>query len=168
MKYPAASDRGGVAADTANFVSLVKELRTAFGSNKGVTCTLPSSFWYLQGFDVASMQDYVNWFNFMSYDIHGTWDSTSKFTGPYIRPHTNWTEISQGLDLLWRAGVTPDKVTLGLGWYGRSFTLTDETCVTPNGVCMFSAGGDPGACTQSAGTLSNAGESPNLCISRAP
>lgn len=167
MKYPAASDRGGVAADTANFVSLVKELRTAFGSNKGVTCTLPSSFWYLQGFDVASMQDYVNWFNFMSYDIHGTWDSTSKFTGPYIRPHTNWTEISQGLDLLWRAGVTPDKVTLGLGWYGRSFTLTDETCVTPNGVCMFSAGGDPGPCTQSAGTLSNAGKSPNLCISRA-
>ncbi|RDW92668.1 hypothetical protein BP5796_02062 [Coleophoma crateriformis] len=155
-EYPAATDRGGVAADTANFVSLVKELRSEFGSKKGVTATLPSSFWYLQGFDVAGMADYVNWFNFMSYDIHGTWDSTSKFTGPYIRPHTNWTEITQGLDLLWRAGVSPDKVTLGLGWYGRSFTLTDETCVTPNGVCMFSAGGSPGECTASSGTLSNA------------
>lgn len=155
-EYPAASDRGGVAADTANLVSLVKELRAEFGTSKGVTCTLPSSFWYLQGFDVASMANYVNWFNFMSYDIHGTWDSTSKFTGPYIRPHTNWTEITQGLDLLWRAGVAPAKVTLGLGWYGRSFTLSDETCVTPNGVCMFSAGGDPGDCTASAGTLSNA------------
>ncbi|OKL55832.1 hypothetical protein UA08_08920 [Talaromyces atroroseus] len=155
-EYPAASDRGGVPADTANFVSLVKELRGKFGTTKGVTATLPSSFWYLQGFDVVGMADYVDWFNFMSYDIHGVWDSTSKFTGPYIRPHTNWTEIAEGLDLLWRAGVAPQKVTLGLGWYGRSFTLADETCVTPNGICLFSAGGSPGECTQSSGTLSNA------------
>ncbi|KAL5120409.1 hypothetical protein ACEQ8H_001699 [Pleosporales sp. CAS-2024a] len=34
----------------------------------------------------------------------------------HIAPHTNVTEIDMGLDLLWRAGVTPDKVNLGLGW----------------------------------------------------
>lgn len=26
-------------------------------------------------------------------DIHGVWDSTNKETGPYIRPHTNLTQI---------------------------------------------------------------------------
>lgn len=119
--------------------------------------TLPSSFWYLQGFDVAGMSSYVDWYNVMTYDIHGTWDSTSKFTGPYIRPHTNWTEIDQGLDLLWRAGVPPDLVTLGLGWYGRSFTLSDPGCTEPNGICMFSAGGAAGECSASSGTLTNAG-----------
>lgn len=44
------------------------------------------------------------------------WDKQSKFVGPYIAPHTNLTEIDLGLDLLWRAGVQADKVTLGMAW----------------------------------------------------
>jgi GH18 family chitinase len=50
---------------------------------------------------------------------------TNFVSGPYIEPHTNLTEISDATDLLWRAGVTPGKVVLGQGWYGRSFTLSD-------------------------------------------
>lgn len=52
--------------------------------------------------------------------------------------------------------MKPEKVVLGLGWYGRSFTLADPGCTTPNGVCQFTAGANPGECTNSAGTLSNA------------
>ncbi|KAH8665151.1 hypothetical protein BGZ60DRAFT_470789 [Tricladium varicosporioides] len=155
-EYPAADDRGGLPKDTANFLSLVKELRAAFGSNYGITATIPSSFWYLQHFDLFNMQNYLDWFNFMSYDIHGVWDASNKHTGPFIRPHTNLTEIKDGLSLMWRAGVAPEKVVLGLGWYGRSFTLSDANCNKPNGVCQFSSGANPGACTDNAGTLSNA------------
>lgn len=43
---------------------------------------------------------------------------------------------------------------MGLGWYGRSFTLSDPSCNTPG--CIFSSEGNPGECTNSAGTLSNA------------
>lgn len=68
-EYPGAPDRGGVPADTENFVAFLQELRAAFGSNLGISCTLPSSYWYLQWFDVKSMQNYVDWFNFMSYDL---------------------------------------------------------------------------------------------------
>lgn len=82
------------------------------------------------------------------------WDSTTKFTGPLVRPHTNWTEIETELDLLWRNEVDLIQVTLGIGWYGRSFTLSDPSCNSPG--CMFSAGGNPGQCTGSTGTLSNA------------
>lgn len=102
------------------------------------------------------MENSLDWFNFMSYDIHGVWDSTNKFTGPFILPHTNLTEIKLGLDLMWRNGIDPAYVTLGLGWYGRSFTLSDSSCSTPNGICQFSSGGKPGPCSNSAGTLSNA------------
>lgn len=35
-EYPAASDRGGVAADTANYVTFLEELRAAFGTNYGL------------------------------------------------------------------------------------------------------------------------------------
>jgi GH18 family chitinase len=155
-EYPAADDRGGVAADYSNFPTFLAELRASFGSRLGISVTLPSSYWYLQHFDVLDIEPSVDWFNFMSYDIHGVWDSSNKFTGPYISPHTNLTEINDGLSLLWRAGLSPSKVVLGLGWYGRSFTLADPSCTTPNGVCQFTTGGTAGECTKSSGTLSNA------------
>lgn len=30
--------------------------------------TLPTSYWYLQHFDLAAIQPSVDWFNFMTYD----------------------------------------------------------------------------------------------------
>ncbi|KAF2994459.1 hypothetical protein E8E14_002478 [Neopestalotiopsis sp. 37M] len=153
-EYPAASDREGVAADTANFVSFLKELKVVLGSNYGISVTLPSSYWYLQGFDVVSMEPYVDWFNLMSYDIHGKWDGNSPYTQAIVQPHTNLTEIIEGLDLLWRNNIKPSKVVLGLAFYGRSFTLSDSSCNTPG--CAFSGGGAAGPCTGTSGILSNA------------
>lgn len=70
-EYPAADDRGGIEADTANYVTLVQELRAAFGNKYGLTITLPTSYWYLQHIDVKKMEDSVDWFNMMTYDLHG-------------------------------------------------------------------------------------------------
>ncbi|KAI2734245.1 CAZyme family GH18 [Penicillium roqueforti] len=153
-EYPAASDRGGVAADTQNYVSLLKEMKAAFGSVYTVTATLPSSYWYLQGFDVSGMEPYVDWFHFMSYDIHGTWDGNNPYTEAVVQPHTNLTEIKEGLDLLWRNDIDPSKVVLGEAFYGRSFTLSESSCTSPG--CPFSGGGTPGECTDTAGILSDA------------
>ena len=152
-EYPGADDRGGKSQDTANYVSLAAELKAAFGSKYGISMTLPTSYWYLQHFDLPGIQKSVDWFNLMAYDLHGIWDAQSKFVGPYIAPHTNITEIDLGLDLLWRSGVTPDKVVLGQGWYGRSFTLKDPSCNTPSGVCEFTGGANAGPCSNAAGIL---------------
>ncbi|CAK7207307.1 hypothetical protein SEUCBS139899_010117 [Sporothrix eucalyptigena] len=152
-EYPGADDRGGVPADTANYVLLTKEMNAAFGSQYQLTVTIPTSYWYLQHFDVKSMQDSVAWFNLMAYDLHGVWDLPSKEIGPYIAPHTNITEIDLALDLLWRAGVDPSKVVMGQGWYGRSFTLASSGCTTPNGVCKFTDGAKPGPCSNASGIL---------------
>ncbi|KAJ9211204.1 CAZyme family GH18 [Paecilomyces variotii] len=158
-EYPAASDRGGKTADTANYVSFLKELREECGDTYGITVTLPSSYWYLKGFDISSMAEYVDYFNFMSYDIHGTWDGESNYTSSVVNPHTNLTEISEGLDLLWRNNIDPGKVLLGLGFYGRSFTLLETNCTTPGcpfDTSAFTAGGaSPGQCTQTSGILSD-------------
>ncbi|MCJ1394843.1 hypothetical protein MMC18_007723 [Xylographa bjoerkii] len=153
-EYPAAPDRDGTPADTENFVEFLKELRAACGTSYGISATLPSSYWYLQGFDVVGMEPYVDWFNFMSYDIHGTWDGDSPFTQAVVAPHTNLTEAAEGLDLLWRNNINPSKVVLGLAFYGRSFTLATPSCNTPQ--CPFSGGGNPGSCTATSGILSDA------------
>ncbi|KAJ0274231.1 hypothetical protein CBS470a_011878 [Colletotrichum nupharicola] len=152
-EYPTADDRGSTADDTANFVLLCKEIKAAFGTRFGYSITLPASFWYLQNFGLAGMQPFVDWFNIMSYDIHGVWDAASKFVGPIVAPHTNLTEIDMGLDLLWRAGLKPEKVVLGQGYYGRSFTLKDPSCNKPNGVCQFSGGAKEGPCSKASGIL---------------
>ncbi|KAF6219691.1 hypothetical protein HO133_004160 [Letharia lupina] len=152
-EYPGADDRGGKSQDTANYVSLAAELRAAFGTKYGISMTLPTSYWYLQHFDLLGIQKSVDWFNLMAYDLHGVWDAQSKFVGPYIAPHTNITEIDLGLDLLWRSGVDPAKVVMGQGWYGRSFTLKDPSCNKPNGICEFSGGAKAGPCSNAAGIL---------------
>jgi chitinase len=78
-EYPGAADRGGTDADFANLVTFMQQLKSSLGGY-GLTMTLPSSYWYLQHFDVVNLQKYVDWFNFMSYDIHGTWDGNN----PYV------------------------------------------------------------------------------------
>lgn len=152
-EYPSASDRGGSPADKANLVSLTADLRQAFGSRYGLSVTLPASYYYMRNFDVTGMQSHVDFFNIMSYDLHGAWDKETKGLGPYVRPHTNLTEIDGALNLLWRAKVAPEKVNLGLAWYGRAFTLKDSKCAVPDGVCQFERAGLPGPCSGAAGTL---------------
>lgn len=81
----------------------------------------------------------------------GKWDQTNPYTGPYVLGHTNITEIEMGLDLLRRNGVDFAKVNLGVGFYGRSFTLSDRSCSTPG--CIFSDAGVKGECSGEAGIL---------------
>jgi hypothetical protein len=70
-----------------------------------------------------------------------------------VQAHTNLTEIDQGLDLLWRNNIDSKKVVLGLGFYGRAFTLQDPNCSKPG--CPFSGGAKKGRCTGESGILSN-------------
>lgn len=158
-EYPVADDRGGVKADYNNLVQLCSEIKTAFDRvDPGweLTITLPSSYWYLRGFNIEILQKDVDWFNIMSYDIHGLWDQKSVWTGPFLKGHTNLTEIDEGLDLLWRNGILPEKVVMGYGFYGRSFTMTDTTCSTPPS-CTFTGPGFAGDCTNEPGILSYSG-----------
>ncbi|KAI0443525.1 carbohydrate-binding module family 18 [Xylaria telfairii] len=151
-EYPGAPDRGGSPDDGKNFVTFLKELdevNKQQAEKYVVSFTAPTSYWYLRWFDLKAV-DYVDWVNVMSYDLHGTWDSTNPI-GNHIYAHTNLTEIRNALDLFWRNDVPANKLNLGFGFYGRSFQLSDPTCSTPG--CQFKGGAAPGACSQNSGTL---------------
>ncbi|KZZ87786.1 Glycoside hydrolase, subgroup, catalytic core [Moelleriella libera RCEF 2490] len=149
-EYPVAEERSGVPEDFDNYVTFLKNLRGYLGF-KGLSITLPASYWYLQHFDIKNMEQHLDWFNVMSYDLHGTWDGTNPYLGAYVNAHTNLTEIDTALNLLWRNDIKPEKVIMGMGFYGRSFTLSNPSCATAG--CGFRAGGNPGKCSSSAGTL---------------
>ena len=97
------------------------------------------------------MMDHVDWANLMSYDLHGTWDIPDTM-GNHILAHNNLTEIKEALNLFWRNNIEPDKVNLGVGFYGRSFQLSNPSCSQPG--CLFKGGASPGVCTGESGTLS--------------
>ncbi|KAI1373922.1 glycoside hydrolase superfamily [Hypoxylon crocopeplum] len=156
-EYPVADDRGGVAADFDHYPNFLKRLRerlNASGKEYGLSITLPASYWYLRGFNLKELEPHIDWFNIMTYDIHGVWDGTVQSIGPYAYAHTNLTEIQLALELLWRNNVNPGRVVMGLGFYGRSFTMKDPSCMHSG--CEFSDGAHGGECTGTPGVLSAA------------
>ncbi|GKT65310.1 chitinase [Colletotrichum tofieldiae] len=156
-EYPVAEDRGGREEDFDNYVTFLQRLRDRLnnsGRQFGLTLTLPASYWYLRGFNIQKLEPYLDWFNIMTYDIHGVWDSTVNSIGAYAYAHTNLTEIEMGLNLLWRNNINPERVVMGLGFYGRSFTMEDPGCMSAG--CPFTSGADGGACTGTPGVLSAA------------
>ncbi|KAH0491929.1 hypothetical protein TgHK011_003330 [Trichoderma gracile] len=153
-EYPGAPDRGGKKEDIANYVALLRDIRNWWTAetNGGLSFTAPTSYWYMRWFDIGNLIKYADWVNLMTYDLHGSWDSPEDQIGSYVYAHTNLTEIADALDLLWRNDVPANKVNLGLGFYGRSYTLSDPSCTLPG--CAFSDPGEAGACTGTAGILS--------------
>jgi len=154
-EYPGAPDRRGKPEDTANYVLLCKDINRHFqnrGRGWGLSFTAPASYWYMKWFDIENMAAEVDFVNLMTYDMHGSWDDRSNWIGNKVYTHTNMTEIKDALQLLWRNNVPAEKVNMGLGFYGRSYTLKDPKCDKPG--CLFSGPGKAGTCTGQEGYLS--------------
>lgn len=112
-EYPGAPDRHGKLADTQNFVVLLREMRAAFGTNYGISLTLPASYWYLRWFDPIAMEPYVNFFGLMTYDLHNPWDAEVKDVGSVIIGQTNIPEIYNWTLPLWYDKIDPSNLGLG-------------------------------------------------------
>lgn len=64
----------------------------------------------------------------MSYDIHGVWDANIPSQGPYVKSHTDIREIELGIRMFLKNGVPSHKLNMGVGSYGRSYTLKNPSC----------------------------------------
>lgn len=154
-EYPVAEDRGGRGEDFENIVSFAKRMKSALKttSRDGFTITIPASYWYLQHFDIKALEPHVDWFNIMSYDLHGTWDMPNEWTGPFLNAHTNLTELKDSMDLYWRNEISPSKIVFGTGFYGRAFTVADPACKSPG--CLYASGAPKQACSQEVSVVLN-------------
>ncbi|KAL6693261.1 glycoside hydrolase family 18 protein [Trichoderma pleuroticola] len=154
-EYPGAGDRGGTKNDYDSFPLLLQAIRQAFNDHGhgcwGISITAPSSYWYLQWFNLGELVKHVNYINLMSYDLHGIWDQNNEI-GKQILAHTNLTEVDHALELFWRNNVDPKMINLGVAFYGRSYKLADASCRLPG--CRFSGPGDKGECSNTEGYLS--------------
>jgi chitinase len=150
-EYPVADDRGGSPEDKDNFLLLVQEMRKSYGSKYLITIAAPASYWYLRHFRIGEMSKSLDWINVMTYDIHGVWDALIESLGPFVNSHTNIKEIETGIKLFRKDGVPDDKLVLGMGFYGRAYTLKSGSCSKIG--CEFTGPAAAGECTDAPGTL---------------
>ncbi|KAG4436704.1 hypothetical protein IFR05_007818 [Cadophora sp. M221] len=122
-EYPGAPDRGGNKNDGQNFVYLLEDIKIAFASRPG---------W---GLSFTAPTSY--WYE----------DPSLSHAGSVNDPGAD-----QALNLMWRNNVPANKINLGIGFYGRSYTLSDPRCAIPG--CAFSRTGRAGSCTGEGGVLS--------------
>ncbi|KAE8419746.1 glycoside hydrolase superfamily [Aspergillus pseudocaelatus] len=146
-EYPGAEERGGRPTDKENFTKLLQEMRQVFHSKYVMTFAAPLASYYLRNYDLKGASEAVDWINVMAYDIHGTWETDKKAAG-----HTNLTDVSKGVDNYLQAGVAPNKLVLGIAFYGRSVQLASGRCTQPG--CPYIGPGAEGRCVKTAGYLS--------------
>lgn len=73
-EYPGAPDRSGRGEDFENLPKFLQNIKSALnqnGARNGLSIAIPASYWYLQHFDIKKISRVVDFFNVMTYDLHG-------------------------------------------------------------------------------------------------
>ncbi|KAJ5720849.1 uncharacterized protein N7483_008783 [Penicillium malachiteum] len=163
-EYPGEPDIPGIPAGSSdegdNYLAFLKLVRSYLPSDSILSITAPSSYWYLKQFPISDMADVVDYINYMTYDLHGTWDLGSEWAdlgctaGDCLFSHINMTETMWALAMITKAGIATNQVMVGVSSYGRSFHMTEAGCTASD--CTWDTGGAAGECTDTVGYISNA------------
>lgn len=119
-------------ADKQNFTLLMKKLREkldAQSQKDGKTYLLSlagaSTASYTRNVELSKLQQYVDFVNVMSYDIHGTWDSLTGFNAPLYRdPKSTFAwdwSVDEAIRLYLAEGVPASKLVMGVPFYGYQY-----------------------------------------------
>ncbi len=57
---------------------MLKLLRKKLGSSLSLSIAAPASYWYLRPFPIDAMAEYLDYIIYMTYDLHGQWDTGNK------------------------------------------------------------------------------------------
>ena len=80
------------------------------------------------GYDVPEVSRLVDFVSIMTYDIHGSWDpDLADHHAPlFARPWDTASDITvdRGVQHWITNGADPEKLTMGIPFYGRTFTIT--------------------------------------------
>ena len=146
-EYPNACGKSCDASGRDAITKLMKATRERFGDDELVTAAITadaSKGGKIEVADYAGAAQYVDWYNVMTYDFFGAFDSDGP-TAPHS-PLTSYEGIPQegfnsdaAITKLIDLGIPADKLLLGIGFYGRGWTGVSQA--EPGG---SAAGAAPG------------------------
>ena len=130
-EYPAALDGGNRGEwynsvdldDGVNYTALTKQFREALGNDALLTAATPASGWTGGGYDWSGMAEYLDWFQLMAYDLHGTWETQTGHGAAIDDPA--WGVAASVNYYLNDNGLDPSQVVLGIPFYGPGWKNVD-------------------------------------------
>ncbi|RKP12302.1 glycoside hydrolase [Piptocephalis cylindrospora] len=115
--------------DALNFLTLLRELRDALGSDKFISLAVR-----VQPFDgpsgpldnVRAYAEYLDFINIMAYDINGSWSSKTAPNAPLAASPEGGDPFSvlQSVQAWTSAGFPREKLVMGVPFYGRSLVTS--------------------------------------------
>ncbi len=131
-EYPASEGNAGNIVrpeDTQNFTALLAEFRKqldAVGPGLLLTIAAPAAEDKYAKIELRKISRYLDWINVMTYDFHGTWDSTTNFQANLYTSRTDPSTPAYSVDDTVRgylkAHVPEEKIVVGVPFYGRGWT----------------------------------------------
>ena len=127
-------------ADKINFGLWVKELKELFQPHGLlVTAAVSASTKIIDaGYDVKELALHLDYLNLMSYDFHGSWEQVTGHNSPLFSCDGDKLNTDTAVKHWISKGFPASKIQMGLGIYGRSFTLTNPDI---NGIGAPASGG---------------------------
>ncbi len=132
-EYPGSSASGikSRPEDTANFTLLIEALRMVLGESAWISVAGIADRNYIRNVEIAKIAPYINYFNVMTYDFTaGNIDESGNLHQANLySSELSFSNISVDLYInnLVQAGMPPEKILVGLAFYGRrgaTFTKT--------------------------------------------
>jgi chitinase len=115
------------ATDMANFDLLIQAIRTAFNSKNSAwlisIATSPDN-WGAQWLDYPVLNNYVDFYNDMTYDMHGSWNGTMGYNAPLYQGNYSEDNLCDQTCMdyvLTTRAVPAEKVNMGIPFYGQYF-----------------------------------------------
>lgn len=147
--------------DKQNFTLLMAELRRQFdeqglrdGKDYVLTAATAAGFDKLPNYQLGALAQYVDWFNVMTYDYHGTWENTTNHQAPLYGSSRDASSVASRYNIDWTiqaylaAGVPADKILMGVPLYTRAWS---GVSATSNG--LYQAASGPAAGTWEPGSF---------------
>jgi len=118
--------------DKKNFTLLMQNLREKLdarglidGKKYLLTFAGASGSWYMNNTEIGLLNQYVDFGNVMTYDIHGTWDEYTDFNSPLYDYSSSALQYKWSVDSsvkAWKiAGFPGDKIVVGVPFYGHKY-----------------------------------------------
>ncbi|MFG1427437.1 glycoside hydrolase family 18 protein [Roseixanthobacter glucoisosaccharinicivorans] len=114
--------------DGANYALLVADLRHALdgleaetGRDYTISVASPVGATKIANFNLAGLDPYVDWFNVMAYDFHGTWETTTGHLAPLV-DSADGTGIESAVAQYLVQGIDPGKMVLGAPLYTAAWS----------------------------------------------
>ncbi|MGE5327973.1 MAG: glycosyl hydrolase family 18 protein [Deltaproteobacteria bacterium] len=118
--------------DKQNFTLLLAKIRekldaqgAADGKKYLLTIAGGASQYYINNTELRTLEQYLDYANIMTYDIHGTWDTYTDFNSPLYNNTDTSPQYKLSIDSVvnaWvNAGVPIDKLVIGIPFYGYKY-----------------------------------------------